>query len=285
MSGGEVLLEMDVATGIATITLNRPESLNALDMAMADALRTATKQVAADATVRAVIFRGAGEHFMAGGDVKAFHETLDDPAAERRALLERLIGEVHEAVTCIREMDKPVIASVRGAVAGFGFSLMAACDLAIAADTSYFTLAYRHIGTSPDGGSTYALPRLVGVKQAMEIAPLGERFGAARTLELGLINRVVPQAELAAATQALALELANGQTIALGRIKRLINESLNRKTASRTGQLRRLRHDAGFRARCAVTGNQSAFLSTAPESCAKASEADCRRRVASTVAA
>lgn len=231
MNGDGMLLETDAARGIATITLNRAQALNALDMTMADGLRAATRHVAGDATVRAVIIRGAGEHFMAGGDIKAFHETLDAPAAERRALLERLIGEVHEAVTSIRSMEKPVIASVRGAVAGFGFSLMSACDLAIAADTSYFTLAYRHIGTSPDGGSTYALPRLVGIKQAMEIALLGERFNAARALELGLINRVVPQAELAAATQALALELANGPTIALGRTKCLINESLNRNLA------------------------------------------------------
>lgn len=231
MNGGEVLLETDAATGVATITLNRPQSLNALDIPMAEGLRAATARVAADATVRALVIQGAGEHFMAGGDVKAFHDTLNDPPAERRALLERLIGEVHEAVTSIRIMEKPVIASVRGAVAGFGFSLMSACDLVIAADTSYFTLAYRHIGTSPDGGSTYALPRLVGVKQAMEIALLGERFGAARALELGVINRVVTPAELATATQALALELASGPTIALGRTKRLINESLNRNLA------------------------------------------------------
>ena len=231
MSGGEVLLETDAASGIATITLNRPQALNALDIPMSEGLRAATARVAGDATVRAVVVRGAGDHFMAGGDIKAFHETLDAPPAERRAMLERLIGEVHEAVTSIREMEKPVIASVRGAVAGFGFSLMSACDLAIAADSSYFTLAYRHIGTSPDGGSTYALPRLVSAKQAMEIALLGERFNAARALELGLVNRVVPQTELAAATQALALELANGPTIALGNTKRLINESLNRNLA------------------------------------------------------
>lgn len=231
MNGDGVLLETDAASGIATITLNRPQALNALDIPMAEGLRAATTRVAGDATARALVIRGAGDHFMAGGDVKAFHDTLNDPPAERRALLERLIGEVHEAVTRIRSMEKPVIASVRGAVAGFGFSLMSACDLAIAADTSYFTLAYRHIGTSPDGGSTYALPRLVGIKQAMEIALLGERFGAARALELGVINRVVTPAELATATQALALELANGPTIALGRTKRLINESLNRNLA------------------------------------------------------
>ncbi len=231
MNGGEVRLVTDAASGIATITLNRPQALNALDIPMAEGLRAATARVAADATIHAVVIQGAGEHFMAGGDIKAFHDSLDDPPAERRALLERLIGEVHHAVTSIREMEKPVIASVRGAVAGFGFSLMSACDLAIAADSCYFTLAYRHIGTSPDGGSTYALPRLVGVKQAMEIALLGERFKAPRALELGLINRVVPAAELAATTQALAQELANGPTIALGRTKRLINESLNRNLA------------------------------------------------------
>jgi 2-(1,2-epoxy-1,2-dihydrophenyl)acetyl-CoA isomerase len=125
-------------------------------------------------------------------------------------------------------MPKPVIASVKGAVAGFGISLMSACDLVVAGDSSYFTLAYCHIGTSPDGGSTYALPRTVGVKQAMEIALLGDRFDATRALELGLINRVVPVAELEGATTKLAARLAKGPTAVYGRTKNLINQSLNR---------------------------------------------------------
>ncbi|MCY4500522.1 MAG: enoyl-CoA hydratase-related protein, partial [Alphaproteobacteria bacterium] len=107
-----------------------------------------------------------------------------------------------------------VIASVRGAAAGFGLGLVAACDLAIAADDAFFTLAYCHIGASPDGGSSYFLARTLGMKQAMELALLGDRFGADRALELGILNRVVPAADLEAETRALAERLANGPTVA-----------------------------------------------------------------------
>ena len=228
MNHESVLLAINATSGIATITLNRPQALNALDVSMAAGLRDATFRVAHDSSIRAVIIQGAGDHFMAGGDIKTFHATLDDPEDHRRQLFERLIGEVHESVIRVRTMEKPVVASVRGAVAGFGLSLMNACDLALAADNSYFTLAYCHIGTSPDGGGTFGLPRLVGLKHAMEIALLGDRFNAQRALELGLVNRLVPPSELAAATLALATRLASGPTLALGRTKRLINESLNR---------------------------------------------------------
>lgn len=219
-----VLLAIDGA--IATVTLNRPQALNALDDAMSLELSAVTSRLEQDEAIRCVVLQGAGEHFMAGGDIRLFHQGLDDPAEQRKLQFERLIAEVHATVIRLRRMPKPVIASVQGAVAGFGLSLMSACDLAIAADNSYFTLAYCHIGTSPDGGATYALPRLVGVKLAMEIALLGDRFDARRALELGLVNRLVPTAELASATRKLAERLAQGPTAVYGRTKRLINESL-----------------------------------------------------------
>lgn len=225
MSNDTVLLDID--GGIATLTLNRPQAMNALDLAMSAALRDATEQVEHDAAVRVVVLRGAGAHFMAGGDIKWFHGLLDAPAAERRSRFERLIAEVHGSVLRLRRMGKPVLASVQGAAAGFGLSLMNACDLAIAADDAYFTLAYCHLGTSPDGGATFGLPRLVGAKQAMEIALLGDRFDARRALELGLVNRVVPAADLAAETRKLAERLAAGPTAAYAKTKRLINESVN----------------------------------------------------------
>jgi 2-(1,2-epoxy-1,2-dihydrophenyl)acetyl-CoA isomerase len=231
MNEKEVILRTDGVTGVAIITLNRPKAFNTLDAKMAKQLCNVTALVAGDATIRAVIIVGAGDNFMAGGDIRTFHESLEDSPGQRRAQLEWLMGQIHEAITNIREMDKPVIASVRGAVAGFGFSLMSACDLAIATDTAYFTLAYRHIGTSPDGGSTYALPRLVGFKQAMEIALLGERFDAERALQLGLINRIVKPRELATATHAMARDLASGPAIALKHTKHLMRESLDRNLA------------------------------------------------------
>ncbi len=235
MNDNAVLLNIDEASGIATITLNRPQSLNALNHAMVAGFNEATAQAAKNDAVRAVVIEGAGSHFMAGGDIKYFHSILNDPDSRRREILEEMIGKVHESVINIRSMEKPVLASVHGAVAGFGLSLMNACDLAIAASDSYFTLAYCHIGASPDGGGTYGLPRLVGLKQAMEIALLGDRFDAEAALRLGLINRIVPVDELARSTIELAQRLAKGPTQALGRTKRLLNESLNRNL---TEQLR-----------------------------------------------
>jgi 2-(1,2-epoxy-1,2-dihydrophenyl)acetyl-CoA isomerase len=170
--------------------------------------------------------RGAGEHFMAGGDLKWFREQLALPPVDRQPRFEALIADVHASILTLKGMHKPVIAAVQGAVAGFGLSLMMAADLVIAADNAYFTLAYRHIALSPDGGATWSLPRQVGLKQAMEIALLGDRFDASRARELGLINRVVPLEELAAESEKLAQRLATGPAEALARTKALLNQSL-----------------------------------------------------------
>ncbi len=232
MTEQPVLLDIDAAAGIASITLNRPKSLNALDRALSTALRDAISRVERDESVRAVVIQGAGNHFMAGGDIKTFHPTLRDSAAERQLFFERFIGEVHDTITRVRRMEKPVVASVQGAVAGFGLSLMNSCDLAIAADNAYFAMAYRNIGASPDGGGTFSLPRVVGLKRAMEIALLSERFDAKRALELGLVNRVVAVADLSEATRSLATRLAAGPTRALGRTKRLLNMSLSNDLAN-----------------------------------------------------
>ena len=211
---------------VSTITLNRPSALNALNRELTLALRDAVFAAEQDPQVRCVVIRG-GEHFMAGGDLKWFNERLATlSGAEIRVQFEGFIHEVHALVLSLRRMPKPVVASVNGAAAGFGMSLMMACDLALAADSAYFTLAYTLIGATPDGGSTYALPRIVGQKKAMEIALLGERFDAATAERLGLVNRVVPAAALEAETQKLAARLAAGPTAVYGRTKALINRSL-----------------------------------------------------------
>jgi 2-(1,2-epoxy-1,2-dihydrophenyl)acetyl-CoA isomerase len=217
----------EVRDKIATLTLNRPESLNALNLAMIDDLRAASARAAFDPAVRAVIVRGAGEHFMAGGDLKWFREQIGLPPQERQPRFEEMIAAVHASVLNLKGMNKPVIAAVHGAVAGFGLSLMLAADLAVAADNAYFTLAYCHVALSPDGGSTWSLPRQVGLKQAMEIALLGDRLDATRACELGLINRVVPLAELDGETLKLAQRLAAGPAEALARTKALLNQSLD----------------------------------------------------------
>jgi 2-(1,2-epoxy-1,2-dihydrophenyl)acetyl-CoA isomerase len=220
---------VETHNGICTITLNRPKALNALDLEMVVALSEVVDQAAADAAVRVVVIRGGGEHFMAGGDVKWFKTSIDAEPDKQiiRRQFERFIHEVHVIVTTLRRMRKPVVASTQGAVAGFGVSLVLACDMAIAADNAMFTLAYCHIGTSPDGGSTYALPRTVGTKRAFEIALLGDRFDAAAAREAGLVNRIVPAAALEKETAKLAMRLSVGPTHAYGNTKELLNQSFH----------------------------------------------------------
>ena len=223
---------VETRDGVATLTLNRPRALNALDRALTLALREAVFAAEHDPQVRCVVIRG-GEHFMAGGDLKHFSELIATRSSEEiRVQFEGFIHEVHALILSLRRMPKPAVASVSGAAAGFGMSLMMACDLALAADNAYFTLAYTLIGATPDGGSTYALPRIVGLKKAMEIALLGERFDAATAERLGLVNRVVPAAALEAETQKLAARLAAGPAAVYGRTKALINRSLEHSLES-----------------------------------------------------
>lgn len=212
---------------LVRLTLNRPEALNALDVDMANALLAACRDLHADAGVRAVLIEGAGRAFAAGGDLAAMRA---DPVPVAGAL----IGTLHEALRLLAALDAPVVAALHGAVAGAGLSLAAAADLAIAAEGTKFNLAYVNIGTSCDLGATWSLPRLVGLRRALEIALLGDSFDAAQALHLGLVNRVVPRERLAGEAEALARRLANGPTQALGRMKRLMRTSFERDFA---GQL------------------------------------------------
>lgn len=223
----ESVVLTSTAGGVTTITMNRPQALNALNRELTLALRDAVFAAEQDGSVRCVVIRG-GEHFMAGGDLKYFHESLGKhSASELKVRFEGFIQDVHAMIIALRRMPKPVLASVAGAAAGFGLSLVMACDLAIAADNAYFTLAYSAIGVSPDGGSTFALPRLVGLKKAAEIALLAERFDAATAERLGLVNKVVPAAQLEAETAKLAQRLAAGPTAVYGRTKALLQRSLD----------------------------------------------------------
>ncbi|HKF70191.1 MAG TPA: enoyl-CoA hydratase-related protein [Stellaceae bacterium] len=213
-------------SGIAMLTLNRPKVLNALDATMREGLEAALDRVESDPAVRVVVLRGAGGGFMAGGDIKYFTEITALPPAERTRRFEKFIHHVHPVIVRMRRLPFPLIASVHGPVAGIGMSFLMACDLAIAAEDSFYTLAYCHLGTSPDGGSTFFLPRTVGMKRAMEVALLGERFDAKTALAWGLVNWVVPTAELGDRTTALARRLTNGPAQAYAGTKRLLNQSL-----------------------------------------------------------
>ena len=212
-----------VEDSVAVLELNRPEAYNALSPEMMRELREAVEATARDDAVRCVIIRGAGDHFTAGGDVKAFYPMVAKQPERRRAEIAELFPDVNATILTLKRMPKPVIASVRGATAGFGVSLMAACDLTIAAEDSVFSIAYRHIGLSPDGGLTWFLPRLVGLKRAMEMVLLGDEFDAATAQSIGLVNRVVASSMLDGETRAWAVRLVSGPVLALNHAKTLLN--------------------------------------------------------------
>lgn len=223
-------VRVDVKDAVATVTINRPDSLNAINDDVVTALIEITGALKVSKDIRCVVLTGAGDHFMAGGDVKRFNRKFEEVADdnEARAWFNSILERIHVVVSNINDLRMPVIASVKGAVAGAGFSLMLGCDLVVAAEGGIFTLAYCHLGTSPDGGSTWHLPRTLGMKRAMEIALLGDRFGPEQALAWGLINKVVPAADLDAEVAALAVRLAKGPTMAYGETKRLLLDSTDR---------------------------------------------------------
>ena len=172
-------LLINVNDGVATLTMNRPNSRNAFSMEMRTGMHEFFDAHETDDNIRAVVITGAGDHFMAGGDIKSFAQLANQktPGELRTHFLHR-IHELHGFISTMRRFPKPIIASTRGAVAGAGVSLAAACDLIIASHDAFFTLAYCHIGISPDGSATYSLPRMVGIKKAMEMVLLGDRIDA-----------------------------------------------------------------------------------------------------------
>ncbi|HVF62969.1 MAG TPA: enoyl-CoA hydratase [Casimicrobiaceae bacterium] len=218
-----VLLSREGA--IATLTLNRPSAVNALDAPMVDALVARTAEIAADDAIRVVILKGAGRHFMAGGDIRVFAHSLADDASKRRTSFQRFAECVHAGVETLARMPQPVIARLQGAVAGFGLSLANGCDLAYASDDTYFASAYLTLGVSPDGGGTYWLPRIVGSRRAAEILMLGDRFDAKHAHAIGLVNRVVVADDLDRVVDEAAQRLAAAPTRALRNLKRLLRES------------------------------------------------------------
>lgn len=226
MAERTVLLEIDGP--IARMRFNRPRVLNAINDEMVADLNAALRVVQDDPAVRVMVLSGAGRAFMAGGDVEVFHAA----GAAAPAVLERLITPFHEAIELMARLPFPVIASLHGAVAGAGVSMALAADLAIAADDASFTLAYARIGASPDGSATWSLPRVVGLRKALEIALLAESLGADEALRLGLVNRLVPAADLVAATNELAERLARGPTRAYANIRALMRASLDNDLAT-----------------------------------------------------
>jgi 2-(1,2-epoxy-1,2-dihydrophenyl)acetyl-CoA isomerase len=210
---------------IATLTLHRPAALNALDYAMMDALVEHTAALAARTDLRCVVLRGAGRHFMAGGDLRAFASRLDMPGPQRTELFTRMVRGLNAALEHIDRMPCPVIGVAHGAVAGFGLALIAACDLAVASEDAYFSSAYRHVALTPDGGMSWFLPRLVGMRRALAIILLGERFDAQEAERIGLVHRVAPASLLDTTVDEIVQKIAAGPQLALQRARRLVRES------------------------------------------------------------
>lgn len=213
--------------GVRTITLNRPDDLNAIDDRVTSELQKELKGVARDKMVRCLVLTGAGRAFCAGQDLKAASagdRPMDFAAALRRRYNPVIMG--------LRGLEIPTIASVNGVAAGAGWSLALACDLRIASAKAKFVPAFGGIGLVPDSGMTFTLPRLVGWSKALEIAWLGDAISAESALESGLVNRVVEPNELATATRDWAERLAKGPTRGMGLTKRAINASFSNDLAA-----------------------------------------------------
>lgn len=211
-------LLFEVKDGVGLIRLNRPEDNNAITLEMAQELLDAALRCDEDSAVRAVVLTGSGKMFCAGGDLKAFAAQGENVSRH----MKQVTQVFHAAISRFNWMDAPVIGAVNGTAAGGGLSLALATDIAIVAASAKFTMAYTKIGLVPDGGSTYFLARLVGLRRAKEMALLNPVLSAEQALEWGLINQVVPDDQVLPAALDLAQKLAQGPTRAFGKAKRLI---------------------------------------------------------------
>jgi 2-(1,2-epoxy-1,2-dihydrophenyl)acetyl-CoA isomerase len=217
-------VQLTIADGVATVTLNRPHTLNAWNRQLGLDLLAAVGHVAEQDAVRAVVVTGAGRGFSSGADLKDLGAAESLTAAGRPDVRRVLTERYHPIITAIREMPKPVVAAVQGPAVGIGLSLALCCDLIVAAESAYFLLAFVNIGFVPDGGSSLFVPSRVGFTRAIEMAMLGERISAPQALEWGLINRVVADARLEQEVAALAARLAAGPTRAYAGTKRQLNQ-------------------------------------------------------------
>ena len=239
----EAALESRREGAIVTLALNRPASKNALDAELVDALGTALETARDDASARVIVLTGNGGAFCYGVDLRSAAADMGDPAR-----LEARIDGFHRLIRATAAAPKPVLASIGGPAVGFGADLALACDLRLMSDTAYIDEKFAAIGLMPDGAGTFNLPRLSGTARALEHMLLGTRITAARALELGVANRVVPAAQLADETRAVAQALAAGPPLSFAAIKRAVREGLGSNLEAalgreREGQLALLRSE------------------------------------------
>ena len=210
------------AGAVAYLTLNRPDAANSIDAPLARAFLEAVRMLDDDASVRVLVLEGAGRMFCAGGDLTSFAREGEGAAL----YVEGLIADLHAGLERLGAFHAPVIAAVHGAAAGAGLGLAMAADIVIADESSRFVMAYTRAGLTPDGGTSWLLPRLIGLRRALELTLLNRALDAAEARDLGLVTEVVPAAELAERVDTLAAELAAGPTAAYAAARRLIRDSL-----------------------------------------------------------
>jgi 2-(1,2-epoxy-1,2-dihydrophenyl)acetyl-CoA isomerase len=209
-----VQVEIARSEGVATITLNRPEKLNALIPEMREELARLFALLGQETAIKAVILTGAGRGFCGSGDVTSMGAFTPETARDR-------LKQAHRMIQAVANIEKPVIAAVRGPVAGIGWSLALACDLIVASDTAKFIQVFRNVGLAPDGGAIYFLTQILGAQQAKEIVYSARPVLAAEARDLGLVSKIVPDAELESAAFALAESFARGPAFSFGVTKKL----------------------------------------------------------------
>lgn len=249
---------LDVTDGIARITLNRPERGNAFNQPMADAFLNAALRVSNDDNIRCVLLTGAGRMFCVGGDIGDFAGSSEGTGA----FLGRLAGTLHQAMTLLASMPKPMICLVNGPAAGAGLSMAISGDIVLAHPSAHFTAAYLGIGLTPDGGMTWLLPRLVGMRLAQEIILTNRRVGAEEAASISLVTRVVADEALQKEGAELAARLASGAVAAMGASRRLLHESFASGFASQMD--RELASIAGAGESAEGREGISAFLARRP---------------------
>src|SRR3954447_1529014 len=223
MSFETVEYQLDCA--VAMVTMNRPDALNALSSQLTRDLTAAFEQVGSDGA-RAVVFTGNGRAFCSGGDLREM-KTMWESEGRIEAFLEAPLGALHGVIRAIRELPVPIVAAVDGVCAGAGVNFALACDIVFAAEDASFREAFVRIGLTPDCGGTFFLPRAVGEKIATELFMTGDAVTAERAERIGMINRVVPAAELLNEARSLAAKLAAGPTASNGRIKQMMNATFS----------------------------------------------------------
>jgi 2-(1,2-epoxy-1,2-dihydrophenyl)acetyl-CoA isomerase len=214
---------LTVADGVAHIELNRPESFNAANLALTEALERALLKAAEDESVRVVLLSGRGKAFCAGGDVKAM-----SVAEDTGAMVSALAEGSHRAVRAMVALDKPVVAAVHGSAAGAGLGYVCAADIVLAGESARFLSAFIGIGVTPDSGTSWFLPQIVGVRRALELTLLNRVLSAQEALDWGLVTAVHPDDAVLETARALARKLAAGPAVALGKTRRLVRDAADR---------------------------------------------------------